>query len=77
MSELIVYVEGRRAGRLIRKDNGNLQFRYDAGYDGPPVSRSMPLREEAHPHARAAGLSAARATRRETRTSRSSATTAT
>lgn len=32
MSELIVYLSGRRAGRLIRKDNGNLRFRYDPGY---------------------------------------------
>lgn len=51
MSELIVLLAGRRAGRLVRKDNGNVQFRYDDGYDGPPLSQSMPVREEAHPHA--------------------------
>jgi len=34
MSELIVYLSAVRAGRLIRKDNGNLQFRYDPGYAG-------------------------------------------
>jgi hypothetical protein len=51
MSELIVHLAGRRAGRLIRKDNGNLQFRYDEGYGGPPVSQSMPLQAEAHTHA--------------------------
>lgn len=51
MSELIAYLAGRRAGRLIRKDNGNLQFRYDENYDGPPLSQSMPLQAEAHPHA--------------------------
>lgn len=28
-TELIAYLADRRAGRLIRKDNGNLQFRYD------------------------------------------------
>jgi serine/threonine-protein kinase HipA len=50
MSELIAYLCGRRAGRLIRKDNGNLQFRYDSGYRGPPVSQSMPVQAEAHPH---------------------------
>lgn len=51
MSELIAFLADRRVGRLIRKENGNLQFRYDPGYDGPPVSHAMPVREEAHPHA--------------------------
>jgi serine/threonine-protein kinase HipA len=51
MSELIVYLLDRRAGRLIRKDNGNLQFRYDPGYDGPPISQALPIQESAHPHA--------------------------
>ena len=51
MSELVVYLCGRRAGRLIRKANGNLQFRYEQAYDGPPISSSMPLKDEAHPHA--------------------------
>jgi serine/threonine-protein kinase HipA len=51
MSELVVYLCGQRAGRLIRKDDGNLQFRYDSSYDGPAVSHAMPLQGEAHPHA--------------------------
>jgi len=51
VTELVVHLCGRRAGRLIRKDNGNLQFRYDAGYDGPPLSLTLPIRAEAHPHA--------------------------
>lgn len=51
MSALIVELAGRRVGQLIRKDNGNLQFRYDRGYDGPPVSHALPVRAEAHPHA--------------------------
>jgi serine/threonine-protein kinase HipA len=50
MSELIVFLLGRRVGRLIRKDNGNLQFRYDTGYDGPPISQALPLQGAAHPH---------------------------
>ncbi len=50
MSELIVYLAQRRAGRLIRKDNGNLQFRYDPDYRGPALSHSLPIQEEAHPH---------------------------
>jgi serine/threonine-protein kinase HipA len=51
MSELTVYLSGRRAGRLIRKDNGNLQFRYDRGYEGPVISQALPVQEAAHPHA--------------------------
>jgi serine/threonine-protein kinase HipA len=49
--ELIAHLAGRRAGRLVRKDNGNLQFRYDDGYDGPPLSYALPVQAEAHPHA--------------------------
>jgi serine/threonine-protein kinase HipA len=49
--ELIAYLADRQAGRLIRKDNGNLQFRYDEDYTGPPLSHAMPIQQEAHPHA--------------------------
>jgi serine/threonine-protein kinase HipA len=51
MSELIVYLSGQRAGRLIRKDNGNLQFRYEGSYTGPAISQSLPIQDAAHPHA--------------------------
>lgn len=50
-AELIAYLAERRVGRLIRKENGNLQFRYDDGYDGPPLSHAMPVQADAHPHA--------------------------
>jgi len=50
-AELVAYLAERRVGRLIRKDNGNLQFRYDDGYEGPPLSHAMPVQAEAHPHA--------------------------
>ena len=50
MSELIAYLAGRRAGRLIHKDNGNLQFRYDPGYAGLALSQSLPIEDAAHPH---------------------------
>ena len=50
-AELVAYLAGARAGRLIRKDNGNLQFRYDDGYAGPPLSHALPVQAEAHPHA--------------------------
>lgn len=50
MSELIVRLATRRVGLLIRKDNGNLQFRYDDGYSGPPLSQALPVQPEAHPH---------------------------
>ncbi len=49
--ELIAHLADRRAGRLLRKDNGNLQFRYDDDYAGPPLSYAMPVQAEAHPHA--------------------------
>ena len=51
MSELFVYLADRRVGRLMRKENGNLQFRYDAGWSGPPLSHALPVQPEAHPHA--------------------------
>jgi serine/threonine-protein kinase HipA len=38
---------------LLRKKNGNLQFRYDPAYieaKGPPLSVNLPLRAEAYPH---------------------------
>jgi serine/threonine-protein kinase HipA len=50
MRELIVYLGTGRVGELVRKDNGNLQFRYDGKYPGPPISQSMPVQEAAHPH---------------------------
>lgn len=50
MSRLVVWISDRRVGDLIRKSNGNLQFRYDPDYDGPPVSQSLPLQREAHGH---------------------------
>ena len=43
MKDLVVQLAGRRAGRLVQRDNGNMQFRYDADYDGPPVSYAMPV----------------------------------
>ncbi len=50
---LDVLLHSRHAGALRRKDNGNLQFRYDPAYiesGGPPLSLSLPLRTEAFPH---------------------------
>jgi serine/threonine-protein kinase HipA len=50
MRDLVVYLGGARAGRLTLKENGNLQFRYDDGYGGPPISHALPMQAEAHPH---------------------------
>jgi serine/threonine-protein kinase HipA len=50
---LDVYLNGELAGALLRKDNGNLQFRYDRDYveaKNPPLSLNLPLRTEAYPH---------------------------
>jgi HipA-like protein len=50
VSQLVVWIADRRVGAMIRKPNGNLQFRYDATYDGPPISQSLPLQGAAHAH---------------------------
>ncbi len=42
MQELAVYLAARHAGTLIRKDNGNLQFRYDPAFEGPVLSQALP-----------------------------------
>ncbi|MBK5218925.1 MAG: type II toxin-antitoxin system HipA family toxin [Thermoleophilia bacterium] len=50
---LEVFLNGTLAGALRRKDNGNLQFRYDDAYieaKGAPLSLNLPLRSEAFPH---------------------------
>lgn len=50
---LEVRLNGRLAGALLRKDSGNLQFRYDPAYveaKGPPLSVNLPVRSEAFPH---------------------------
>ncbi len=50
---LDVYLHGRLAGALLRKKNGNLQFRYDKDYveaKGPSLSLNLPLRTEAFSH---------------------------
>ena len=50
---LEVFLHSRLAGVLRRKDNGNLQFRYDRPYiekGGPPLSLNLPLPTEAFPH---------------------------
>jgi serine/threonine-protein kinase HipA len=50
VSELIVFLAGRRVGRLIRKDNGNLQFRYDPNYESAAISQALPVRSDAYPN---------------------------
>jgi serine/threonine-protein kinase HipA len=50
---LDVYLHGKLAGALRRKENGNLQFRYEQAYleaKGPPLSLNLPLQAEAFPH---------------------------
>jgi serine/threonine-protein kinase HipA len=50
---LEVRLHGRFAGTLLRKDNGNLQFRYDEAYveaKGPPLSVNLPVESAAYPH---------------------------
>lgn len=50
---LNVFLHDRLAGALRRKDNGNLQFRYDSAYiesGGQPLSWNLPLQAGAFPH---------------------------
>jgi serine/threonine-protein kinase HipA len=50
---LNVYLHDRLAGVLLRKDNGNLQFRYDGDYveaEGRPLSWNLPVQTGAFPH---------------------------
>lgn len=50
---LNVFLHDQLAGILRRKDNGNLQFRYDNDYleaGGQPLSWNLPLQAEAFPH---------------------------
>ena len=57
MAQLIldVYLDGRlgdgeprRIGCIQRDDHGSTEFRYDADYDGPPLSLALPVRAEAY-----------------------------
>lgn len=42
-----VYFEDVLAGHLVEMDDGKAyQFRYAPGYGGPPISLTMPVREE-------------------------------
>jgi HipA-like protein len=50
---LEVRLNGERAGELLRRENGNLQFRYDDAYleaRRMPLSVNLPLRAEAYPN---------------------------
>jgi len=52
VKRLVAWIAGRRAGELELKANGNLRFKYDAAYDGPPISQALPVQPDAHPHDR-------------------------
>lgn len=42
-----VFFENNCAGQLIEADNGHeYRFQYEPGYNGPPISLTMPVREE-------------------------------
>ena len=45
-----VRLDGRRAG-ILAEAPGQVTFAYDAGYDGPPVSLTLPVRVEPYAHA--------------------------
>ena len=43
---------GVRAGTLREDDDGTFSFGYEAGYAGPPVSLTMPVRSEPYIYTR-------------------------
>ena len=43
MRKANVYVHGKRAGVLTEVSEGDYLFEYDEGYDGAPVSLTMPI----------------------------------
>lgn len=47
MDSLVVLIAGRRAGMVRQSDDGTLSFAYGAGYNGVPLSLSMPVGEMA------------------------------
>ena len=45
MRKAIVKMHDNRAGVLIETDRQHYIFQYDSGYQGPPVSLTMPVRD--------------------------------
>ena len=43
-----IYQHGRLAGHLRSADARGWAFAYDEGYDGPPVSLTLPVRAESY-----------------------------
>ena len=43
MRKATVFVHGKRAGVLTEVSESNYHFDYDEGYDGAPVSLTMPI----------------------------------
>lgn len=48
--QLEVRLHSKPIGRLVLKENGNLQFRYAEDYHGPALSVGMPIRRAAYRH---------------------------
>ena len=44
MRKAEVYIHGNKAGMLIEEEkNARYRFEYEEGYDGPPISVTMPV----------------------------------
>lgn len=52
MREVCVLQLGVMAGILREEDDGTCSFRYEPGYDGLPVSLTMPVRAEPYTYPR-------------------------
>lgn len=48
MKEALIKIHNVRAGVLTEVNQREFTFRYDPGYEGPPIALTMPVREEAY-----------------------------
>ena len=47
----MIFQRGVLAGHVSQPENGEWRFVYEPGYNGPPVSLSLPVRVEPYPFA--------------------------
>ena len=48
MREALIKIHNIRAGILKEENQRHYVFQYDLGYQGPPISLTMPVREEGY-----------------------------
>ncbi len=45
MRKVIIKVHNSKAGLLVENSKNHYIFQYDVGYDGPPISLTIPVRD--------------------------------